>query len=110
MRYDDILHESFITAINGIVANPANQKINASSVVDDAWRIAVFAANKALAAGPTLIPMVFNNTSVPSDPVATSLADGSVNNPNTVTATTNNPTNVLNSDGGYVAPLNTLNN
>lgn len=108
MRYDDILHETFITSINGILANPANQVINASAIVEDAWVVAVFAANKALAAGPTLIPMVFNNTSVPSDPVATSVADGSLNNPNLGVLTTNNPTNVLTPDGGYVSPI--LNN
>ena len=104
MRYDDILHESFITAINGIVANPANQVINASDVVEQAWKIGVFAANKALAAGPTLIPMVFNNTSVPADPAVTGEVDGSINNPNTATVNTLNPTNVLTPDGGYVAP------
>lgn len=102
MRYDDILHESFITTINGIVANPANQTINASDVVDQAWAIAVFAANKALASGPTLIPMVFNNTTVPSDPVATSVTDGSINNPKSSTATTNNPTNVVTPGGEYI--------
>lgn len=107
MRYDDILHETFITAINGIVANPAAQSINASEIVNQAWTLAVFAANKAYTAGPTLIPMVFNNSSVPSDPTVGAISDGSINNPNKGSITTRNPTSVLTPDGEYIPPTRT---
>ena len=108
MRYDDILHETFITSVNGILANPANQDVKASFVVDTAWQVAVLAAAKAKNSSSTLSAMVFTSvaaTSAPADPIlSTGVSDGSVNRPNKSNASTLNPTNVLRPDGGYVPP------
>jgi hypothetical protein len=105
MRYDDILHRSFLAAIHGILSNPTNKDVSISSVVEQAWNVGIMAANRAKN-GSSLISMVFTtvaSTTAIADPgVSTSGVDGSINKPTTSNTTTNNPTNVITPSGEYV--------
>lgn len=105
MRYDDILHRTFIASINGILANPTNKDVSASTVVEQSWNIAVLAAARALNAS-TLISMVFTSvasTTAIADPaVSVGGNDDTVNNPTAGRVRTQNPTNVITPGGDYV--------
>lgn len=106
MRYDDLLHELFITSVNGILANPANMNITQEQVVSLAWGVAVTGAGHANNFS-TLIPKVFTNLPIgaePADPlVSTSVAQGTkLNNPTTSEVKTLKPTTVTNTDGEYI--------
>lgn len=105
MRYDDILHEAFIASINALLSNPVNNGIKQELVIEQAWNVAVGAANKAKNSS-TLIPK-FRNTAVaavPADAVVTISPTSGVrlNNTTTVQSVTTKPTGVTSPDGDFI--------
>ena len=106
MRYDDLLHELFITSVNGILANPSSMVISQEEVIELAWGVAVTGAGHAKNFSE-LIPKVFTNLPIgaePADPlVSTSVAQGTLLNvPRTSEVKTLKPTTVTNPDGQFI--------
>lgn len=103
MRYDDILHETFIAAINAILSNPVNAGITQEKVVELAWGVAVTAAGKAKA-NSTLIAQVRNTLSVPADPVVSGVSSGTeLNSINKTEVKTLKPTTVQSANGNFIS-------
>lgn len=106
MRYDDILHRTFIASIGGMLANPVNAGVKQEKIVDLAWGVAVTAATWAKANSTLICQNItpLTGISIPADPTVTGVSSGvELNSQRSTEVKTSRPTTVQNSSGEFIS-------
>lgn len=104
MRYDDVLHGTFMEAIGGMLSNPVNSGINQNDLIDQAWSVAVAAATKAKAFS-VMRPRHFTYAiaAAPADDAVTTPGTGiTLNSLSKTEIKSIKPTTVQNANGDFI--------